>query len=95
VRYLPDRGIRGLESSFPEPPDGFCEGPYVEPPIGLVLLGAWANGASEVLYADEVIWPQVLTPDDGALASDIDVAAPPVGKVRGDRTLGHGTTNLP
>jgi hypothetical protein len=64
-----------------EPPDGFCEGPSVEPPVGLVLLGARADGAPEVLCADEVIWPRVLTLDDGALASDADVATPPVGKV--------------
>jgi hypothetical protein len=33
-------GIRGLGSGFPEPPDDFYEGPSVEPPVGLVLLGA-------------------------------------------------------
>jgi hypothetical protein len=37
--YL-DRGIKGFVSGFPEPLDGFCDGPFVEPPVGLVLLGA-------------------------------------------------------
>jgi hypothetical protein len=60
-----------------------------------VLLGARADGAPEVLCTDEVIWPRVITPIDDTLASDADVAAPPVGKVRGDRTHGHGATNLP
>jgi hypothetical protein len=50
-------GIRGLDSGFTEPPDGFCEGPSVEPPVGLVLLGARADGAPEVLCTDEAIWP--------------------------------------
>jgi hypothetical protein len=45
----------GLDSSLPEPPDGFCEGPSVEPPVGRVLLGARADGAPKDLYADEAI----------------------------------------
>jgi hypothetical protein len=44
-------GIRGLDSGLPEPPDGICEGPSVEPPIGQ------ADGAPEDLCADEAIWP--------------------------------------
>jgi hypothetical protein len=88
-------GIRGLDSSFPEPPDGFCESPSIEPSVGLVLLGARADGAPEVLCTDEAIWHRVLTPDDGTLALDADVAAPPVGKVRGDQTRGRGATDLP
>jgi hypothetical protein len=46
-----------------------------------VLLGAQADGVPEDLYADEAIWPRVLTPVDGALASDTDVVVPLVGKV--------------
>jgi hypothetical protein len=88
-------GIRGLDSGLPEPPDGIYEGPSVEPPVGRVLLGARANGAPKDLYADEAIWPRVLTPVDGALASDADVVAPPVGRARGDQTRGRGTTDLP
>jgi hypothetical protein len=72
---------RALTPASPEPPDGLCEGPSVEPAVGLVLLGAWTDGVPEVLCADEAIWPRVLTPDDGALASDADVAVPPVDKV--------------
>jgi hypothetical protein len=60
-----------------------------------VLLEAQANGAPEDLCADEAIWPQVLTPIDGALASDADVVAPPIDKVRADRTRGRGATDLP
>jgi hypothetical protein len=90
----PDMGIMGLDSGFPEPPDGFCEGPSVEPPIGLVILGARADGTPEVLCADEAIWPQVLMPNNGALASDADVAASPIRKLRGDRTRGRGATDL-
>jgi hypothetical protein len=60
-----------------------------------VLLGARADGTPEVLCADEAIWPRVLTPDEGALALDADVAAPPVDKVQGDQTRGHGATDLP
>jgi hypothetical protein len=88
-------GIRGLDSGLPEPPDGLCEGPSIESPVGRVLLGAWADGAPEDLCANEAIWPRVLTPIDGALASDAVVVAPPVSRVRGDRTLGRGTTDLP
>jgi hypothetical protein len=60
-----------------------------------VLLGAWVDGAPEDLCIDEAIWPRVLTPIDGALASDADVVAPPVGKVRGNWTRGRGATDLP
>jgi hypothetical protein len=48
-------GIRGLDSGLPEPPDGICEGPSVEPPVGRVLLEAQADGAPEDLYADKAI----------------------------------------
>jgi hypothetical protein len=74
-------GSRGLDPSPPEPPDGTCDGPSVEPPVGRVLLGARANGASEDLCADEAIRPRVLTLIDGALTSDVDVVAPPAGRV--------------
>jgi hypothetical protein len=73
--------IRGLDSGLPETPDGICEGPSVEPHVGRVLLGARADGAPEDLYVDEAIWPRVLTSIDGALASDADVVAPPIGRV--------------
>jgi hypothetical protein len=88
-------GIMGIDSSLLGPPNGFCEGPSVEPPVGRVLLRAWVDGAPKDLCADEAIWPRVLTPVDGALASDTDVIAPPIGRVRGDRTHGRGATNLP
>jgi hypothetical protein len=88
-------GIKGLISSFPEPLDSFCDGPSVEPPVGLVLLGAWADEAPKVLCTDEAIWPRVLTPDDGALASDINVAILPDNKVRGEQTRGRGATDVP
>jgi hypothetical protein len=84
-------GIRGLDSGLPKPPDDICEGPSVEPPIGWVLPGARADGASEDLCADEAIWPRVLTPVDSALASDADIVAPPVGRVRGATDLPYGT----
>jgi hypothetical protein len=60
-----------------------------------VLLGAWDDEAPEALCADEAIQPQVLTPDDGALASEVDVDVPPVDEVRGDRTHERGATDLP
>jgi hypothetical protein len=74
-------GSRGLDPGLPELPDVTCDGPSVEPPVGRVLLGARADGASEDLCADEAIWPRVLTPVDGALASDADAIAPPAGRV--------------
>jgi hypothetical protein len=52
--YL-DKGIRGFVSGFPEPLDGFCDGPSVEPPVGLELLRAWVDEAPRVLCADEAI----------------------------------------
>jgi hypothetical protein len=52
--YL-DKGIKGLVFGFSKPLDGFCDGPSVEPPVGLVLLGAQADEAPEVLCADEAI----------------------------------------
>jgi hypothetical protein len=70
-------GTRGLDPGKPEPPDGTCDGPTVEPPVSRVLLGARADGASEDLCAAEAIWPWVLTPVDGALASDASAVAPP------------------
>jgi hypothetical protein len=72
-------GTRGLDPGKPEPPDGTCDGPTVEPPVGWVLLRARADGASKDLCAAEAIWPRVLTPVDGALASDADAAAPIAG----------------
>jgi hypothetical protein len=48
-------GIRGLDSSLPKPPDGFCEVPSVDPPVGRVLLRARVDGAPKDLYADEAI----------------------------------------
>jgi hypothetical protein len=36
----PDKGIKGFVSGFPEPLDGFCDGPSVKPSVGLVLLVA-------------------------------------------------------
>jgi hypothetical protein len=48
-------GIRGLDSGFPEPPDGFYEGSSVEPPVGLVLLGARADRAPKDLCTKEAI----------------------------------------
>jgi hypothetical protein len=48
-------GIRGFALGFPEPLEGFCDGPSVEPLVDLKLLGAWADEASRVLYAVEAI----------------------------------------
>jgi hypothetical protein len=67
-------GIRGFALGFPEPPEGFCDGPSVEPLVGPELLVAWADEASRVLYAIEAFWPRVLMPDDGALVSGVDIA---------------------
>jgi hypothetical protein len=36
----PNMGIKGFALGFPEPPGGFCDGPSVEPLVGLELLGA-------------------------------------------------------
>jgi hypothetical protein len=69
-------GTRGLDPGRPEPPNGACDGPTVEPPAGRALLGALASGASKVLCAVEASWPRVLMPVDGAPASDADTAAP-------------------
>jgi hypothetical protein len=88
-------GIRGLDSGLPEPPDDICEGSSVEPPVGWVLLGARADGAPEDLCVDEAIWPRVLTPVDGALASDVDAVAPPTARVQEDRARGRDATDLP
>jgi hypothetical protein len=87
-------GSRGLDPGLPEPLDGTCEGPSVEPPVGQVLLGAQADGAPKDLCTDEAIWPRVLTPVDGALTSDADVIAPPADRVRGDWARGRGATDL-
>jgi hypothetical protein len=46
-------GIRGFAPGFLEPPRGFYEGPSTEPLVGLELLRAWANDASEVLFIVE------------------------------------------
>jgi hypothetical protein len=37
--YL-DMGIRGFALGFHEPPEGFCDGPSVEPLVSLELLAA-------------------------------------------------------
>jgi hypothetical protein len=75
-KTYPDMGTRGLDPGRPEPPDGACDGPTVEPPAGRVLLGALASRASKVLCATEASWPRVLTPVDSAPASDADAATP-------------------
>jgi hypothetical protein len=74
-KNYPDMGTKGLDSGRPEPPDGACDGPTVEPPAGRALLGALVSGASKVLCATKASWPRVLTPVDGAPASDADAAA--------------------
>jgi hypothetical protein len=50
--YL-DMGIKGFAPGFPESPEGFCDGPSVEPLVGPELLAAWADEASRILYAVE------------------------------------------
>jgi hypothetical protein len=75
-KTYPDMGTKGLDPSRSEPPDGACDSPTVEPPAGRVLLGALASGASKVLCAAEASWPRVLTPINGASASDANAAAP-------------------
>jgi hypothetical protein len=62
-------GIRGLVPGFPELPKALCDGPFVEPLVGPELPRAWANEVPEVLSVTWSIWPRVLTPDNGALAS--------------------------
>jgi hypothetical protein len=42
----PDTGIRGFAPGFPEPLEGFCDGPSIEPLVSPGLLGALANEAS-------------------------------------------------
>jgi hypothetical protein len=71
-------GTRGLGPSGPEPPDGACDSPTIEPPVGRALLGALAGEASRVLYAAEASWPRVITPVDDApdADADADAAAP-------------------
>jgi hypothetical protein len=91
--YL-DMGIRGFAPDFPKPLEGFGGGPSVEPLVGPELLGAWADEASRVLCAIEAIYPWVLTPDDGALVSDVGVPNLPANEVRGDRARGCGATNV-
>jgi hypothetical protein len=95
VRYLPGYGNNGPRLRLPRATRWLLRRPLCRAPIGLVLLGARADRAPEDLCADEAIWPQVLTPVNGALALDTDVVAPPVGRVRGDRTRGRGATDLP
>jgi hypothetical protein len=48
-------GIRGFTPDFPEPLEGFRDGPSVEPLVDPGILGALANEASEVLFIIEVI----------------------------------------
>jgi hypothetical protein len=90
----PDMGIRGLVPGLPEPPEAPCGGPSVEPLIGLELLRARVDEAPGVLCAIRAIWPRVLIPDVDALASGIDIAAPPANKVRGDRARVRGTADV-
>jgi hypothetical protein len=51
----PNMGIRGFTLGFPEPLNGFCDGPSSEPLVGPRLLGALADEASSVLLAIEAI----------------------------------------
>jgi hypothetical protein len=51
----PDMGIMGFTPGFPEPLDGFYDGPSGEPLVGPGLLGALADEASRVLLAIEAI----------------------------------------
>jgi hypothetical protein len=90
----PDMGIRGFAPGFPEPPEGFCDGPSVEPLVGPELLGAWVDEASRFLFTVEAVWPQVLMPDDGALVSGVDITGPPTDEVRGDRAHVRGATDV-
>jgi hypothetical protein len=89
-----DMGTRGFAPGFPELVEGFYDGPSVEPLVGPKLLGAWADEASRVIFAVEAVWPRVLTPDDGALVTSVDVIDLLANEVRGDRARGRGTTNV-
>jgi hypothetical protein len=75
-------GIRGLDSGLPEPPNDIYEGPSVEPPVGRVLLRAWANGAPEDLCSSTVPWPQtptsLLRPSAEPEAIGLAGAMPPI-----------------
>jgi hypothetical protein len=51
----PDMGIRGFAPGFPEPLDGFCDGPSIEPLVVPGLLGALADEASGVFFTVEAI----------------------------------------
>jgi hypothetical protein len=77
-------GIRGLVPGFPKLPKAPYDGPSIEPLVGPELLRAWADECPEVLCPIGAVWPRVLTPDNGALASGVDVTAPPTDEVRGD-----------
>jgi hypothetical protein len=76
-----DIGIRGFAPGFPEPLEGFCDGPSAEPFASLGLLGALDDEASRVFFTIEVIYPRVLMPDDDVLASGGGVADFPTDEV--------------
>jgi hypothetical protein len=78
-------GIRGLVPGFPELPKAPCDGPSIEPLVGLELPRAWTDEVPEVLCVIKLVWPRVLTPVDDALVSGVDTASPPADEVRGDR----------
>jgi hypothetical protein len=80
----PDMGIRGFTHDFPKPLEGFCDGSSIEPLVIPGLLEALAYEAPGVLFTVEVVWPRVLTPDDGALVSGVGIIDLPTNGVRGD-----------
>jgi hypothetical protein len=81
-------GIRGLVPGFPKLPETLGDGPSVEPIVDLELLQAWAG------EVPSIVWPRVLTPDDGAPASGVDATASPADEVRGDRARVLGAANV-
>jgi hypothetical protein len=86
--------IKGLVPGFLELTKALCDGPFVEPWIGPKLVRAWADEVPEVLCVIRAIWPQVLTPDDGAPASGVDATAPPTDEVCGDWACVLGATDV-
>jgi hypothetical protein len=87
-------GIRGLVLGFPELPKALYDGPSVEPLIGPELPRAWADEVSKALCVTRVIWPRVLTPNDGAPASGVDATAPPTDELSGDLARVLGAANI-
>jgi hypothetical protein len=51
----PDMGIRGFAPGSPEPLEGFCDSPSIEPLVGPGLLRALADEAPKVLFAIEAV----------------------------------------